>query len=501
MRIPVEITSHLRLPDFCLEYGWTGTVLDELTIPNTAKEVAKQAKRYEWWKMPDEFLLYDIDGDNLILPRGYAHQLKLLLREEGHEVQWVDKRTWHQGPKLKWIKPFAPRPHQPLAIKKMRRHTQGIYQAPTGSGKSLTCIAFIVEKRPKRSLILVDKKDLMNQWKREFKQWLGLDVGILGDGKWKEHDRVDVATAQTIWSAIKLDKLPEDFFERYDCTILDECHHVSAETIQHIMGKFWSYLRLGVSATPDRLDDKFEIAQAVLGEVFHEDDEDELIEAGVLIKPRVEVIRTMFNHPYWGDHEAEVDEDGRWHCDRPGCKIQRAHGHRNNYVQVKTELVSDPARNSLVISAIGAQAQSGPHHHLIVSSEVRHLELLHEMYDRFRWPKGLEPLPTYVLTGKVTGKKREQMVAQIKAEEECVVFATVAKEGLDIPIIDRVYLPFPTGNHKVAQQIIGRGTRVAEGKHDFVVVDFLDELVPVFKRQFRDRRVKLYTPKGFEVVM
>ena len=62
---------------------------------------------------------------------------------------------------------MALKPHQREAVRKIIRHQQGMYEAPTGSGKTVTCIGFIKAKRPRRTLILVDKLDLLNQWRKE----------------------------------------------------------------------------------------------------------------------------------------------------------------------------------------------------------------------------------------------------------------------------------------------------------------------------------------------
>ena len=53
---------------------------------------------------------------------------------------------------------------------KIIKHQQGMYEAPTGSGKTVTCIGFIAAKQPRRTLILVDQLDLLNQWRKELAQ-------------------------------------------------------------------------------------------------------------------------------------------------------------------------------------------------------------------------------------------------------------------------------------------------------------------------------------------
>jgi superfamily II DNA or RNA helicase len=501
--IPVVIDSHLRVDGNLIGVDLAEEIFDELTIVNTDKEFAKKTNRWGWQDLPDDFLLADLDGDTVVMPRGYAFQLKTLLRAKGLRVQWEDHRRWQHGPALNGSDGLSLKPHQQRAVRKIIRHQQGMYEAPTGAGKTVTCVGFMLAKLPYRTLILVDQLGLLNQWRKEIARWTGLnidDIGQIGDGEWNVGARITVATVQTVWRAIEnyrdAPELVDEFFAAWDCVIVDECHHVAARTIQEIVGRFNAKYRFGVSATPDRKNDKFEYALNVLGEVFHRDDEEELRAAGVLMRPTVHVVRTNFKHVYWGDHDSNEDDE----CLVPGCALsgKRPHWHRNNYQKVKSALVEDKARNNLVINTIRGQIADGPHHHLIVSDEVRHLTALHDAL----WDAGItsERVPgVYVMTGAVKGAKRAQMKAEIEQSASAIIFATVAKEGLDIPAIDRIYLPFPTGNGKKVQQWIGRGTRTFEGKTDIEVFDFFDINVGLLKHQFRGRRTGCYYPLNMQI--
>ena len=489
--IPVVVDSQLRLDGNLIGHDLAEMIFDELTIHNTAKDVAKKMQRWKWEELPDDFQLGDLDGDTVVMPRGYAFQLKTLLREHDFRVHWVDRRRYRRGSAL-GNGSFPYRPHQRRAAREIIRHQQGMYEAPTGSGKTVTCIGFLTEKSPARTLILVDKLDLMNQWRSELAKWLKVDIddiGQIGDGKWNEGERITVATVQSIWK--QMPAINADWFQSWDCVIVDECHHVSAQTIQDIVGSFTAKYRFGVSATPDRKDDKFEFALNILGEVFWEDNEEELREKGVLMRPTVQVVRTEFDYAYWPDHDADED----YECLVPFCRMhgKRAHFHRNNYANLKTALVSDHDRNTLIAETL-ARELGQPHHHLIVSDEIRQLEALAVTVDAT-----LHGLPCFVMTGKVTGKRRVDIKAEIESVPACIIFATVAKEGMDIPAVDRIYLPFPTKNPKKVQQWIGRGTRVAEGKESTVIYDFFDINCGVLKQQFRSRRFGCYDKLDIKV--
>lgn len=506
--VPVIVDNCLRVDGNLIGHDLAEAIFDELTIHNRAKDIARKMERWGWQDMPDEFQLGDLDGDTVVMPRGYAYQLKTLLREEGIKVRWIDRRKWQRrAPKL-GNGAFPYRPHQREAVRQIIRNQQGMYEAPTGSGKTVTCIGFLTEKSPLRTLVLVDKLDLLHQWRAEISRWLDMpieQIGQIGDGKWINEPgmRITVATVQTIWNAMKDDVFTRSypwFFLQWDCVIVDECHHVTAQTIREIVGRFWAKYRFGVSATPDRKDDKFEFALNVLGEVFWQDDEDNLRSSGVLVRPSVQVVRTAFYHPYWSDHHSDDDDE----CEVPDCRLsgKRPHFHSNNYGALKKALVGDEDRNALVMETVVRESLKGNHHHLIVSDEVRHLEALRDVleteYGHTREFAAALP-PVFVMTGRVKGEKRAQIKAEIINSPAAIVFATVAKEGLDIPAIDRIYLPFPTRSAPKVQQWIGRGTRTSEGKSGTLIYDFFDVNCGVLKQQFRNRRFQCYDKLDIEV--
>jgi len=494
----VLVDSHLHLPDYFWDYEVTHRILDDLTIPNQEKIIAKRMKRWGWEKLPDDFLLADNKSDHLILPRGYALRLKTRCTHYGIKIQWVDRRLGVYGSKFRWKHEFMPRDHQPEAVRKIRRYQQGMYEAPTGSGKSLTCISFIHDVSPGKTIVLTDQIGLVNQWNKEVGHWLGEEnVSVVGGGKWDDSKRIVVATLQTIWSGLKQGEIHDDWFSEFDAVIVDECHHVPANTIREIVSKFPAFWRFGVSATTDRKNGKFEFALAVLGEVFHIDDEATLRRAGVLVKPIVQVVETGYTFDYWPDHEAEQDDEGYWRCQKPGCKIKKAHFHRNNYQKLRADLVKSQRRNITLSHVLYHQIKLGKHIHLIVSDEIRQLDFIQSSINSLI---GKGNIPVYRLTGEVTGKKRRELIERISNSPEAIVLATVAKEGLDIPRVDRIYLPFPSSSAAGTKQKVGRGTRVADGKKNTIIFDFVDDVL-VLRKQFRKRRYGFYDKSGMQVIM
>jgi superfamily II DNA or RNA helicase len=489
--VHVSVDSHLRLDGNSIGHDLATSILDDLEVPNPEYDYAKQAERYGWWDLSEAFQLGELDGDELVLPRGYALDLKRRLRAEGIKVKWIDNTRWERGEPY-GREEFEFRPHQPRVLKKVRRHRIGIYKAPTGSGKTVAFLGFLWYWHPEYALILVDRAALLHQWQKQIRKHIGddVDVGIVGQGEWTV-GRITIATLQSLHKARKNDDDRYwDLIRRQSFVLMDECHHATAETYNTVVSDVEARYRVGTSATPDK-SPAYPIALHTLGPIFHEDDEDELRAMGVIDKPHVEVLHTLFDYPYWGDHRVDADEE----CDKPGCKKSGkvAHGHRNNYGDMKAALVSDADRNEMIVRNVLDQAEDGYHHQLVISNEVRHLDALVGIFDSLG-------VKTYKITGK-DNRKREAIITEIEAQEEAIILSTVAGEGLDIPIIDRVHLIFPTGNPRKTEQEVGRGTRVHESKGDTIIFDYADTEIPVLAKQFRKRRWQCYEKLGLEVVI
>jgi superfamily II DNA or RNA helicase len=496
VQIPTVIDSHLRVDGNLIGHDLANRIFDELTLINPEWIEAKKRKAWDIDDIPKWILLGELDGDTVVMPRGYAKEYKLLLREHGHTVWWVDRRKWKRGPAF-GVEQFSYRDHQPPAVRAIIKHQFGIYEAPTGSGKTTVGCAVIWRTRPRKALILVDKIELIHQWHRMLKQHAGAPpdmLGQIGQGKWEEA-RITVATIQTLRR--REEEIPQEWYDDWDLVILDECHHVTAETIQKLIQRFRARIRIGMSATPDRQDMRFDIALDILGDVFYSDAEDELREAGIITAPKVYRIRTNFKFPYYGDHKS----DKQGNCLKQGCKITRQHSHQNNYQHMLSALEISRGRNALIASCILAQIQTGAHVHLVISDHVEHLKHLMASYEQISSALDGSAPPVYFLTGQTPKKQRKEILEALSASQNAVLFSTVAKEGLDIPQIDRIYLPYPGKQPAATEQKIGRGTRAMVGKGETYIFDFADLNVQVLSRQFRNRRYRVYDKLGLEVVL
>lgn len=141
-----------------------------------------------------------------------------------------------------------------------------------------------------------------------------------------------------------------------------------------------------------------------------------------------------------------------------------------NYTKLITYLTGNRTRNELIASCIERRPS------LILSDRLNHLEELMSLL-----PEDMQK-DAVMVSGKMTSKagkaKREQAISDMRCGRKKYLFATysLAKEGLDIPCLERLYMATPQKDYAIVTQSIGRIARTFEGKADPIAYDFVDNI-------------------------
>lgn len=470
----IDHRIRLRLGDIPDEAD--DAVIDALCIPNLEREKAKKHHVRGWEDLPEFLVMYGLTAGmepgsarvdaTIDLPRGFALDFVEGMNHFGVEVDFEDNRAapakFRVGKKISLYDDQAP------LVAAILEAEQGIVKAPPGSGKTV-CVLQAGRQAGTKCLIIVNTKDILNQWIARIEQHLGdhLQVGRIGDNEFRIGPIWTIATAQTLHS--RYDQLVEDgFFDEFGFVCLDECHHATAETYLRLMDRFSSRIRIGVSATPDKTGD-FQLAQLVLGPIIHTTRHEELVASGRMVKPKIIRVSTNFTFAFRGT---------------------KSQFQRSNYDGLIREIINDRQRCKGVVGAI--MSQRG-HHSLVLTKRYDHIDLLEAMLEDDGYPD-----PIYRLTGKSTNAQRAQALEAL-ADHPCCVFSTLADEAVDVPRCDRVFLPFPQRNVGLIEQQMGRAERYADGKLDALIFDFVDLKVGVLKSQWRERRMKVYVKRKLEI--
>jgi superfamily II DNA or RNA helicase len=155
-----------------------------------------------------------------------------------------------------------PFPHQKEAIYAWTKaRSRGVVVLPTGSGKTLVA-TMAIEARGRSAIVVVPTLDLLNQWYDALVATFARAVGVVGGGYHEVHD----LTVTTYDSAhLHMDRLGN----RFGLIIFDEAHHLPSDTYAMAAKMCLAPFRLGLTATPERVDGREELYRSLVGPICY----------------------------------------------------------------------------------------------------------------------------------------------------------------------------------------------------------------------------------------
>jgi superfamily II DNA or RNA helicase len=463
LTIQITVDSHLRIPG--LSTDWLEGLAKLVSVPNEEKRIALREEVYGAESMDDHLTLADLEEKELLLPRGFQHELTKLLEESGYDYELIDKREWSG-----WTKQNEP-PEQ-LELKEDQREAvlaligadQGRLILPPGKGKTVIGL-FHIFRQGKPALIIVDKKHVAQQWVDRAKEHFDQDIGFIGDDRWEEDNSVTVALLQTLWSR-RLELDANNWWDKWSTLILDEQHHIPADTFSEVLQRFPARQRYGISATVGKTEAKKRISELIFGPILYETDKAE-------VSPKVRLVGTGFDFDYHPTHRSDE-----------GKVI------RNNYQKLLTALTNDWHRNTVITDQIMNAPERA---HLVTSNRLTHLRALQGLLAQH------SDIDSYFLTGEESLDERME-VYELADKGACAIFSTlgVSGEALDIPRLDTLHLAWPIKNEEVLNQLVGRICRSHPDKDKAIVIDYVDSC-EVLYRQYGNRLRNYYQPKKLKI--
>lgn len=405
-------------------------------------EYAKKARMNLWLgNTPKMLYLYEIRGDTLVLPFGVLRSLPKSITDKALFVS-----EFATPVEVDYDTSVPLYDYQEEAVNAMIAAKYGILQSAAGSGKTQMGIALAV-KLKRRTLWLCHTLDLIRQSKERAELYMSEDlIGTITEGKVSLGKGITFATIQTM---CKLD-LPQ-YRDYWDCIITDEVHRVSGSPTavtqyQMVLNSLSARHKYGLSATVHRADGMIQATYALVGKVAYQvPDEavaDKIMKVGIYpVGTGIEISREALN------------TDGTL-----------------NYTKLITYLTGNRTRNELIASCIERRPS------LILSDRLNHLEELMSLL-----PEDMQK-DAVMVSGKMTSKagkaKREQAISDMRSGRKKYLFATysLAKEGLDIPCLECLYMATPQKDYAIVTQSIGRIARTFDGKADPIAYDFVDNI-------------------------
>lgn len=394
---------------------------------------------------------------HLGLPRGCLDELLDLLKVHQIKVQIDDERL--AGAPIVIAFHGTLRPEQQQAADALLRHETGVLAASTAFGKTVVG-AYLIAQRKVSTLVIVHRRQLLDQWVAALGQFLGLapqEIGQIGGGKHKPTGRLDVAMIQSL----SQDGVVHDIVGNYGHVIVDECHHVSAVSFERVVSQCKAKYITGLSATVARKDGHQPIIFMQCGPIRHRVDDRKQAEARPF-DHKVVVRYTRFSlSPHLQNAIALPIQD------------------------LYALLAKDGERNQMIIEDVVAAVQAG-RSPVLLTERREHLAWLADQLSA-----RLENL--IVMKGGLGRRQRAQLAAQIAsvpADRPRLILATgrYLGEGFDDERLDTLFLALPISWRGTLTQYAGRLHRLHATKKEVIIYDYVDAQVPVLARMFARRR-------------
>lgn len=403
------------------------------------------------------------------LPRGCLEDVQKLCSELKVATILHDERNCGQPLEICFAGQL--RQEQVPAARAMLVHETGVLCATTAFGKTVVG-AWLIAQRGVNTLVLVHRRQLLDQWVERLRTFLDLperSIGRIGGGRKRFTGTLDVALIQSLVH----NGIVDDRVGDYGHIVADECHHLPAYSFEQVARRAKAKFVTGLTATLARKDGHHPIVFMQCGPVRY----------------RVDARKQAAARPF--EHHVFVRPTAFRPVREPNSD------ERLLFHDLCSELVSDEGRNRLLCDEVIDAVREG-RSPIVLTERKDHVERLATLL--------LPRVRHLIVMCGGMGRKEQRAVAErlktIPREEERVILATgrYVGEGFDDARLDSLFLSLPVSWRGTIVQYVGRLHRLCDGKREVRVYDYADLNVPLLARMF-DRRCRGYEAVGYKILL
>jgi superfamily II DNA or RNA helicase len=325
-----------------------------------------------------------------------------------------------------------------------------------GCGAGKTVMGINISNNLKvKTLVIVHKTFLLNQWKERFEQFTDAKVGIV------QQNKVDVEGKDVVigmLQSIAKEKYDLDIFRDFGLVIFDEAHHAPSKFFSKALPIISCKKTLFLTATPKRSDSLEKVLYWYFGDIIYKAPPKKNDNV------QVEIYKYNIKHEKFRESYIRFTKEV-------------------NKPRTITRLTKIAKRNKFIVDTIKEILDEEGRKLLVLSDRIEHLNKLKEKLDK------LDIHSDYYVGGMKQSKLDE-------AAKATVILASygMASEALDIPTLNTLLMVTPRRN---IEQSVGRILRKSDHDVQPLIVDLVDQL-PSFNNQGMSRR-KFYKKLKYNI--
>ncbi|MFZ4412699.1 MAG: TOTE conflict system archaeo-eukaryotic primase domain-containing protein [Bacteroidales bacterium] len=452
-KLTITLNNEIRINRNGLSTLLINFLKTELNFANTEYFIKKKAGK-NTFETQRYFKFVEETENEVIVPRGFIGKLIRFCRENNIENNFKDDRKKLNPVNYQFNVQL--REHQQSAFEIASKKDFGIIVAPPGSGKTIVGLK-IISDRSQPALIIVHRKQLVEQWMERIESFLGIpkhEIGKIGLGKTKIGNKITITTIQSLSKELNKHEL-NNFKNSFGTIIVDECHHIPAKTYRDTIAKLPSFYLYGLTATPFRKYNDGKIIFSHLGEIIVEIKPTEISsykQAKIIIR------NTALDIPF----NSKADQ----------------------FETLSKIIIHDSTRNKLILGDVFVELKLGKKV-VIITERKEHIDTLNQYLK--------QSYETLTLCGDDSENSRNLKWKTLKEGNYQVLITTgqYFGEGSDLQNANSLFLVYPFAFEGKLIQYIGRVQRseLTPTIYDYrdIKIDYLNKLF--LKRNIYYRKI------------
>lgn len=354
------------------------------------------------------------------------------------------------------------RDHQQIVVKtyidyvEKAKYGGGLIELPCAAGKTVDGL-FIIAALKKKTLVIVHKEFLLNQWVERITQFLpNARVGRI-QGQIIDIENKDIVIGML--QSLSMKDYPATMFDSFGLTIIDEVHHISSEVFSKVLFKLVTKYMLGLSATMNRKDGTTNVFKMFLGDIIYKGKREE--ERNVIVRAIT--------------YKTQDEEFNKELTDFRGNPA---------YSSMISKLCEYSHRSEFILKVIGDMRKEDPNQQIMVIAHNKNI--LKYIYDAIIH-RNISTVGYYV------GGMKEMALKETESKQIVIATFAMASEALDIKTLTTLIMVTPKTD---IEQSVGRILR--EKHSNPVVVDIIDSH-STFQKQWLKRKA-FYKKQNYKII-